>query len=374
MKRFIVSVLSVSVFFLGLGSLVEKVSAGLKSDARALELIKAARTAIGGDNAIGGIQSVRIKGNTTHVFKNDGTELTENGETQIAIQLPDKLSKTVKFERHEGDGRGEQIVNKRVETVVLRTDKGENQIVTRGEGNGSGIGTGIGSEPGGRRIIIQKQDRSTEELRRDEGGNVIVKPGDRKIVVNGDETAQLKIERVEKAKLEADHQAMRQNELFRWTLGLLLSPPVAMAVNYTFGGEVTAADRPCNLVVAETGGTSVKLYLDRSSNLPVMMSYIGEAMPMVFHFNKPVEAPTNGGDKDVMFFRKTEGPGATTEYVVRFDDYRSVNGVQLPFKWITTAGDMNEVFNVTDYEVNPADISTSFEQQKVMVRMKKEGQ
>ena len=101
MKRFIVSVLSVSVFFLGLGSLVEKVSAGLKSDARALELIKAARTAIGGDNAIGGIQSVRIKGNTTHVFKNDGTELTENGETQIAIQLPDKLSKTVKFERHE---------------------------------------------------------------------------------------------------------------------------------------------------------------------------------------------------------------------------------------------------------------------------------
>src|SRR6185369_4038464 len=372
MKRFIVSVLSVSVFFLGLGALVEKVSAGLKSDARALELIKAARTAIGGDNAIGGIQSVRIKGNTTHVFKNDGTELTENGETQIAIQLPDKLAKTVKFERHDGDGPGEQIVNKRVETVVVRTDKGENQIITRGEGNGSGIGTGIGSEPGGRRIVIQKQDGSTEELRRDENGNVIVKPGDRKIVINGDETGQLKIERVEKAKLEADHQAMRQNELFRWTLGLFLSPPVAMAVNYTFGGEVTAADRPCNLVVAETGGTAVKLYLDRTSNLPVMMSYTDEAMPVIFHFNKPVEAPANGGDKNVMFFRNTEGPGATTEYVVRFDDYRGVNGVQLPFKWVTTAGDMNEVFNVTDYEVNPADISTSFENQKVMVRMKKE--
>src|SRR5262245_5920660 len=118
MKRFFISVLCVSVFFMGLGSLVEKVSAGLKSDAKALELIRAARTAIGGDNALGGIQSLRIKGNTTHVFKVDGTEQTENGETQIAIQLPDKLSKSVKFERHDGDGPGEQIVNKRVETVV----------------------------------------------------------------------------------------------------------------------------------------------------------------------------------------------------------------------------------------------------------------
>ena len=47
MKRFIVSILCVSVFFIGLGSLAEKAGARFKSDPRALEIIKQARQAIG---------------------------------------------------------------------------------------------------------------------------------------------------------------------------------------------------------------------------------------------------------------------------------------------------------------------------------------
>ena len=49
MKRFIVSILCVTVFFIGLGGLVEKVAAGFKSDERALAIIKQARAAIGGE-------------------------------------------------------------------------------------------------------------------------------------------------------------------------------------------------------------------------------------------------------------------------------------------------------------------------------------
>ena len=52
MKSFIVSVLCVSVFFIGLGSLVDKVGATFKSDEKALELVRKARQAIGGDNAV----------------------------------------------------------------------------------------------------------------------------------------------------------------------------------------------------------------------------------------------------------------------------------------------------------------------------------
>jgi hypothetical protein len=97
MKRFFVSALFVTLFFLGLGTLIEKVGARFKSDDKALALIAAARAAIGGDNAVSGIQSLRIKGTTTHTFKVDGTDRTENGETEIALQLPDKLSKMVKI-------------------------------------------------------------------------------------------------------------------------------------------------------------------------------------------------------------------------------------------------------------------------------------
>ena len=147
-----------------------------------------------------------------------------------------------------------------------------------------------------------------------------------------------------------------------------------MAVNYTFGGEVKAADRPCNLVIADFNGSQVKLYLDRDSNLPVMMAYTAEAMPMILHFKTEVPAPADGGDKNVMFYRTAGDSAANTEYQVRFDDYRNTGGIQLPYKWVTTAGDTNEVFNVTSYEVNPSDIANSFPEQKIMVRTKKPGQ
>jgi hypothetical protein len=371
MKRFIVSVLSVSVFFLGLGTLIEKVGARFKSDEKALELIRAAKTAIGGDNAIAGIQSLRIKGTTTHAFKVDGTERTENGETEIAMQLPDKLSKMVKIGRADGEMPGDQIVNKRVETVIVRTDKDGNEIV--GKGSGSGTGVGIGTEPG-KRVVIVKDGDTPGEFKTQDGQIVVTRRVGEADLPAKTENNELRTFRINRAEIEAHHREAQTNELFRLTLGLLLSPPVAMAVNYTFGGEVKAADRPCNLVIADVGGSQVKLYLDRDSNVPVMMAYTGEAMPMIVHFNKEVPAPNGGDDASVVFFRKSEGPSANAEYTVRFDDYRETGGVQLPYKWVTTAGDMNEVFNVTSYEVNPSDISNSFKEQKIGFSVKKDGQ
>ena len=52
MKRFIFSILCVSVFFIGVGSLVERTGAKFKSDEKALALIDKARQAIGGDAAV----------------------------------------------------------------------------------------------------------------------------------------------------------------------------------------------------------------------------------------------------------------------------------------------------------------------------------
>ncbi len=56
-----------------------------------------------------------------------------------------------------------------------------------------------------------------------------------------------------------------------------------------------------------------------------------------------------------------------TDIMVKFSDYRSVNGVQLPFKWTQT----DETFNVTSYEINPVNIGEKFQNQKVFVRTKK---
>src|SRR4051794_40268853 len=87
MKRFIFSILVVSVFCIGLGALADRAGANYKSDEKALALIQKARQAIGGDKAIASIQSMIIAGKTSRTLKIDGAERSVQGETEIAMQL-----------------------------------------------------------------------------------------------------------------------------------------------------------------------------------------------------------------------------------------------------------------------------------------------
>jgi hypothetical protein len=369
MKRFIGTVLCVSVFFVGLGTIIEKAGAKFKSDEKALALIAAARQAIGGDSAIAGVQSLRIVGKTTQKLKLNDNETTVQGETEIALQLPDKLMKTVKIGSGDpnGDGAGTRIVSNQVDVVVVRKDRdGKGIVAGKGEGNGTGAGV--------EKIIVKRDDGTSEEMAGSERANVIVRktaPG---------ENFEWKTEGDAKTVIVKDgsvrHGENRENELLRLTLGLLLSAPQGMDVNYTYGGESDIDGVAVNLVVAEFGGSTVKLFLDRGSNLPVAMAYTGSQMPKMFHFTERV-APPADGSKDVIFFRKAEpGMAATVtdkaEFQVRFFDYRGVNGVQLPYRWTTTVnGNPDETFEVTTYEVNPANIAEKFQNQKVMVRTRK---
>ena len=60
------------------------------------------------------------------------------------------------------------------------------------------------------------------------------------------------------------------------------------------------------------------------------------------------------------------------EFSIKFSDYRAVNGVQLPFKWTqTVGGTTDETFDVTSYDINPANIADKFTNQRVLVRSAK---
>ncbi|HEY2866306.1 MAG TPA: hypothetical protein VGJ02_04385, partial [Pyrinomonadaceae bacterium] len=329
MKKFIFGVLCVAIFFVGLGSVVDKVGARFKSDQKALDLINAARAAIGGDSSIAGIQSLRIKGNTVNSWKIDGAEKTEPGEIEIAIQLPDKVSKMIRI-GNPGDDNGGQLRQKREETLVIN-GTGETGEVRLRKGQGDGQGTGVGSPQQMKVIVLNNGDEQPGETATQGEKTVVL----RKTV---DSESRSRVDSGEfrvaadNAAIEARHKAGQQNELFRLTLGLLLSPPAGMDANYTFGGETSIDGTACNVVNAEFGGSSVKLFLSKDSNLPVQMTYSGESMPMFFVFNK-TEAPPANGDKNVVFFRHPAGPETAVEQTVKFSDYRSVNGVQLPFHW-----------------------------------------
>lgn len=361
MKRFIVSVLCVAVFFIGLGAVANNVAAKFKSDEKALEIIRQARVAIGGDASIASVRSMTISGKTSKTFTINGETRTEPGETEIALQLPDKLMKMVKL-GGDGGALGEKIVSRQHDVIVLRSTK-----------DGEGVGAGHGEGTGTRKIIIKNDDDTVQELTTEDGGKTWVKKAGEadqlKWKTEGGDAKHVIVEKEHRA----EHEGMRQNELLRLTLGLLLTPPQGMDVNYTFAGESDIDGATCNIVNAEFAGSSVKLYISKASSLPVMLAYTGRQMPKMFHFK--VDGPKAGEDakKDVVFFRKGEmAEPADAEFQVRFTDYRGVSGVQLPYRWTTTVnGKADETFDITAYEINPSNIAEKFANQKVMVRTAK---
>lgn len=385
MKKFVMTVLSVSVFFLGLGALVDKSTAHFKSDEKAVELIRKARQAIGGDSSIANVQSMLVVGNTTKTIKGDGVERIVQGETEIAMELPDKLMKMTKL--GAGDGAGSPDVRKEINVIVTDDGKGAANWTEKGN-NGSPV----------KRIIIKKNDGTVQELNGADAEKVTVTDsgtpanGSRKIIMKkADGTTELidgaapdkMVVRtdggnnpeivVRSVDADGHHEKMRHNEMLRLSLGLLLSAPEGLDVSYTYGGESSIDGTLCNLVVAEAGGLSYKLFLDASSNLPVMMTYKGMEMPTIVRFKSDAPASGDGEKDNLVFVRKMDGPPpGTVEYAVKFSDYRSTGGVLLPYKWVQTVGGrVDETFDVTSYDINSPNIADKFKNEKVMVRTKK---
>lgn len=399
MKRFIFSILFVSVFCIGIGALVENAGANFKSDEKALALIQKTRVAIGGDAAIAGVQSMIIVGKTTRTIKIDGTERSEQGDTEIAMMLPDKLMKMVKI----GDGNGEalKMIDKQVNVVVAGADKGNMDVTVDVEDDGKGSPA--------KKIVIKKADGTVQEFTGAEADKIIAADtasgkGVKTIVIkqpdgttktytgaeadkiasqNSDSTAtwtskdgktvNVKENVVIGRAGSGEHSAMRQNEILRLTLSLLITAPQGMDVSYTFGGEGSVDGTACNIVNAEFAGATFKLYLGQTSNLPVMMTYTGMKMPMIMKFKSDGAKAGEPKDKEhTVFLRKADGPRETAEFNVKFSDFRSVGGIQLPFKWTQTVGGAaDETFDVTSYDINPANIADKFQHQKIMVRTKK---
>src|SRR5215204_2397470 len=362
MKRFIVSVLCVSVFFICLGDLIERASASFKSDDKALELLRKARSAVGGDAAIGGVRSMTILGKATKTIDVEGVARTENGETEINFELPNKLSRKMKF----GTGDGNQLAEKQFDVVVVNKGDGDN-LKWKSVDPANPDDT--------RKFTIVKKDGSSEEVKIDGKEPLILKRTDSETLVSEDgKTASVDGKKVVIRKAEAlgGGEFMRSNELFRMTLSLLATAPEGLDVSYTYVGEGSVDGASCDIIAANDGGSTAKLYLAHSTSLPRMISFQSHK-PFIITFNKGEVKPGDGETK--IFERKLEAP-ETAEFQVKFSDFRAVNGLQLPFKWTQTiAGKDDEVLDIISYEVNPGNIADKFKDErptKVFVRTKKE--
>lgn len=384
MKRFIVSVLFVAVFFIGLGSLVEKAGAKFKSDEKALAIIAQARQAIGGDQNLAAVKSLTIIGKATKTFDVEGAARSEAGDLEINMQLPDKFSKMMKIGHPDG-GEGQAIFEKKVDVVVIDKNGGDAKIDVTSDGGEKSIvkvrkvdgGAAAEVVPDGAKgdvVFVRKAgDGGTWKTENDEAHQILLRKGDGR-----------------GAGMGAGHGAHHQNEMLRTTLSLLLSAPEGLDVGYTYAGEESVDGSSCDVINVEADGSSFRLYLDRSSHLPKMISYQA-AKPMIMMFRTKEDGVKGAGTGERQVFTVTTKNGETAtasgepkvftrtmaapemaQYQIRFSDYRSVGGVQLPYRWSQTVGGKDdEIVDVTSYDVNPADIGSKFQEQKVFVRTKK---
>jgi hypothetical protein len=364
MKRFIVSVLCVSVFFIGLGGLVNKVGAKFKSDEKALELLRKARQAIGGEAAVADVKSMTILGKATKTFEVEGVAKTDQGDLEINFELPNKMSKMMKIGSGDGDN---QIVDKRANVIVMNKDGGGGNVQFRTEGDDAANGDNV------KKIIIKKSDGTTEEVKTSDKEPIMLqRTGGNQTVVTSEDGKTVNVEgnKVFIRKADGGGEPFRSNELFRTTLSLLLTAPEDLEVTYTYLGEGSVDGNSCDIISASDGGSAFKLYLDKSTSLPRMMTF-QSIKPFMIKIDTDAAKPDASGDMKV-FTRQLAEP-EMAEFQVKFSDFRSVGGLQLPFKWTQTVGGKDdEVTDITSYEINPANIADKFKEMptKVFVRTK----
>lgn len=273
-------------------------------------------------------------------------------------------------EEDNGSGTVRRVVVKRPDGTTQELTGAEADKVIAAHPNSDGDNV--------RRIVLKKADGSTQEFTGAEADKMVAREAGTATFTSKDgKTVVVEGKPFTFHTVDAQHGAMKQNELLRTTLSLLLTAPQGMDVDYTYGGETNIDGTSCDLVNASFGGATYKLFISRASSLPVAMSYMGHKMPQIMKFRTgeplPADAPK---DKDVVVFtRKVEGAAENLEFTVKFTDYRTTGGVQLPYRWTTSTGDKTaETFDVTSYEINPADIADRFNGnggQKVMIRTTK---
>ena len=344
MKKFIISVLCAAVFFIGLGNLVEETGARFKSDERALALIKQAQTAIGGEAAVRNISSLTMNGTVAKTFDFDGAPRTEQGELEINLQLPNQFARTMKLQNHDGStGEKSGELKKEVNVIVMNDGNSQAPIFRQIDPNGQRSG-----------VFVMKKGDSDKVLLSDKN-------------IDGKVRRVITDENIDVLRVKG---GFHQNEMFRTALALLLTAPQGADVTFIYAGDGDVDGNACDIVEARTGDSTVKLFLDKSSHLPRMMSYQGHK-PMIFRITKDMKNEANSEQR--VFVNKLDKP-EMAEFQVRFSDYRAVGGVLLPHRWTqTVGGTADEIVDVASYEINPANIAEKFQIRQPKVLLRSEG-
>ena len=277
-------------------------SIAFADDARAQEILKQARQAIGGEEKLQQIQGLQINGQYRRVFG----ERQMGGDREIDILLPNKY--LVEDAMNAG-GLSTAMIN----TRGLNGDK----AWSANSGGGGGMVFRIGG-PGG-------QQASPEQM-------------------------------------EAMLRRIYNAEFTRYLLAMFLTPPPSLTVEYKYAGESDVEDAKADVIdISGADNFSIRVFFDQKSHLPLLLSYRGpkpRVMTMTRQAGSSAPKPDDikKAQEDAEKKMHAEAPSVPEEvdFYIRLTDHKKVGGIMLPHKLtFLTENEVSEEFEISKYQLNP---------------------
>lgn len=250
---------------LSVALLTLRLAAIAASDARSVELLAQARKALGGESKLDKIHGLSVEG----TFRQESGDTQSSGELKIELQLPDRM---------------------------LRTETRKSPV-----GDGS---------------IVLEQGVNGDTLLRDAR------------VIGGGPGMMLRMP-APAAGSDAEKEALRtaQADLARTSLMLLLTAPASRAIDVAFAGEAESPDGKADMLdVSGAGSPLARLFLDKSTHRPLMVTYRGPAPRVMTRVQRG--APPEGAASAPA----GPPPAPIADITVFLEDYKQVEGIWMPHR------------------------------------------
>jgi hypothetical protein len=255
----------------------------------------------------------------------------------------------------------------------------------------------VSSFDGNVEMALEISGKLHRNFKTSDEANLLAESGKKAFVRNTEVFVHRKPDGTEPEKFQK-RLAGHGDELSRLLFGLLLKTSPGLNAIYNYAGEGSVDGTAADIVEASSdNGFAVKLYVDKNTHLPLMMSYRAnkpvrfvmkregaagavEKDVMVFRHTLPEGEKISGNGGNRIVIRKKDENGNVTETVkageempriqleeaefqVRFSDYRSVNGLMLPHRIAQTVnGEAGETMAIESYQVNAQNLSEKFKE------------
>jgi hypothetical protein len=270
-------------------------------DAKAAEILAAARKAIG-DDKLDALRSLSVQAS---IQRNVGS-MQMQSESEMLVELPDKYVKT--------------DVSTGPMNMAMSTGFNGDKAILR---------AGAHAMPGAAMVIRM-------------GGGGAATPDPH---ASNEKPTPEQQEQMNRAMVRSSRQ-----DISRMMLGWFATTQASLRAQYTYAGEAESPDGKAHVIdVKDEDGFAARLFIDQNSKLPLMVTYKGRQGRMVTNTRRP-----GGTQQPTDFKAEAAQPAPLVDFSLFFEDWREVDGINFPHVIRRASeGATTEEWKINRVKVNP---------------------